>query len=538
MLKVLIADDEKDIVDLIAYLIKDLDVTIAGLASDGLEAYKIILEENPDVVISDIRMPGMTGLELIEKVKQSERETEFIIISGYRDFEYAKTALQYGVQDYLLKPIKEEELAMLLNRLNRRKHINDEKQQADQDRQQRFVEQVSRIRRDHLRKILYHVPIDEHDRILTGENDPLHPVKDCIYSVVTIKLDYIEHENVDFSAYVSVLENMCEKYTTKIKSDSFDAEYFYEGTKGHIAFNYKPGLHLPMDKKKRYLTELLREDNEKYEFFHVTLGVGLQVRNREELHISFATAQSAIDNRIELGSGGIIDASKLTQGQLYYQVMVPQQIEMRVRKGLFELNKDEVFGCLDEVMRTYYYGKETAIQTIYKFSERWIELLEDAVLDNKLLDQPDLPPKEVWGMRINSCTSLKACKSYLTDYMMKIMERCNDVQKSHEARPIREVKEYIEKNYDKGISLDDIGKMVCLNPVYLSTLFKNQTGMNITNYLIRVRMEAAKKLLRETRMSVSAVADRVGYTDTKYFSKIFTKHVGVKPVEYRKYENR
>ena len=132
MLKVLIADDEKDIVDLIAYLIRELDVEIVGQATDGLAAYRLIIEQEPDVVISDIRMPGMTGLELIEKVKQTMEKTEFIVISGYRDFEYATLDRVF----YLLKPIKQEELARLLNRLNHKKHLDTKKQREDEDLQQ------------------------------------------------------------------------------------------------------------------------------------------------------------------------------------------------------------------------------------------------------------------------------------------------------------------------------------------------------------------------------------------------------------------
>jgi len=538
MLKVLIADDEKDIVDLIAYLIKELDVEIVGQASDGLEAYEMIVEKNPDVVISDIRMPGLTGLKLVEKVRQAGSLAEFIIISGYRDFEYAKTALQHGVQEYLLKPIKKDELTSLLNRLNRKKCLKDEKQQAEQVQQQKFNEQVSRIRREYLRKLLHQIPISENDRMLVGENAPIASAEACIYGVITLKLDYIEHENVDFAAYAAILENMCEKYTTKIKSDSFDAEYFYQGTKGHIAFNYATEQHLSMDKKKKYLSELLREDNEKYEFINVTLGIGVRVEAQKDLPVAFTTAQAAVDNRIVLGCGGIIDAANLAQKQLYYQVIIPSQIEMRMWKGVFELNTEEVGNCLNDAMRTYYHGEEKELQTIYQFAKLWIQLLEKAVVGNNLLDCTSLPEKEVWEQRINSCTSLPECKEYLSDYMMKIIELCNDVQKSHEAKPIRQVKEYIEQNYDKGIALEEIGKMVCLNPVYLSTLFKNQTGMNITNYVIKVRMEAAKKLLTESHMSVSAIASKVGYTDTKYFSKIFTKQVGIKPMEYRKFESK
>lgn len=538
MLKVLIADDEKDIVDLIAYLIRELDVEIVGQATDGLAAYRLIIEQEPDVVISDIRMPGMTGLELIEKVKQTMEKTEFIVISGYRDFEYAKTALQFGVQDYLLKPIKQEELARLLNRLNHKKHLDTKKQREDEDLQQKFVEQTSRIRREYLKKLLYGQYIDENTLALTGKNAPVRPVEGCLYQVLAIKLDFLEQEQVDFAAYSSLLENMCEKYTTKLKSDSYDAEYFYEKSQGYIAFNYDLKIHQPMEQKKKYMLQLLKEDNEKYKVFNVTLGIGLPADRQEEFPLSFRTAQAAVNNRILLGDKRIIEASELTERQLYGQAAIPADIQQRARKAVFELNAEQAVSCLDDLLRPYFHGESKEPWTIYQMARLWMDLVEEVVLENDLIDKQRLPQKENWIWKINSCISLKGCRQYLADYAMKVMEACNDVQKSFEARPIREVKEYIEKNYAQKLSLEEIGKMVCLNPVYLSTLFKNQTGMTITNYMIKVRMEEAKRLLRETHMSVSSIAGKVGYTDTKFFSKTFTKTVGIKPVEYRKFEQK
>lgn len=538
MLKVLIADDEKDIVDLIAYLIRELDVEIVGKVTDGISACQQILEKEPDVVISDIRMPGMTGLELIEKIKQTKEKTEFIVISGYRDFEYAKTALQFGVQDYLLKPIKQEELARLLNRLNQKKHLDAKKQQEDEDLQQRFVEQTSRIRREYLKKLLYGQRIDENTLALAGENAPVRPTEGCLYQVLAIKLDFLEQEEVDFAAYASLLENMCEKYTTKLKSDSFDAEYFYEKSQGFVAFNYSLKVHQSVEGKKKYLQQLLKEDNEKYKVFNVTLGLGLPVKEREKFPLSFQTAQAAIRSRILLGNKKIIEAAELTEHQLYGQAVIPVAVRQRIRKALFELNMEQVISCLDDLVRPYFHGESKEPWTIYQLAQLWMELIEEVVLENDLLDSQSLPKKESWLFRINSCISLSGCRSYLSEYALKVMELCNDVQKSYEARPIREVKEYIEKNYAQKLSLEEIGKVVCLNPVYLSTLFKNQTGMTITNYMIKVRMEEAKRLLRETHMSVSSIAVKVGYTDTKFFSKTFMKQVGIKPVEYRKFEQK
>ena len=112
MLKMIIADDERIIRETISTIIdwKQYGITLTGLCSNGIEAYDMILDESPDLVITDIRMPGMNGLELISRVSQTDLTTQFILLSGYGEFEYAKQAMKYGVRHYLLKPCNEQQI--------------------------------------------------------------------------------------------------------------------------------------------------------------------------------------------------------------------------------------------------------------------------------------------------------------------------------------------------------------------------------------------------------------------------------------------
>ena len=119
MLKILIVDDEPDICELIHKLIdwEELELTSLGSSQNGIDAMEIILRQKPDIVITDIQMPGMTGLEMIEKASQQKLQTKFIVVSGYREFEYAQQAIRFGVEDYLLKPISKTDLNLVLKRL-------------------------------------------------------------------------------------------------------------------------------------------------------------------------------------------------------------------------------------------------------------------------------------------------------------------------------------------------------------------------------------------------------------------------------------
>ena len=122
MLKLIIADDERIIRESISKMIdwNSLGIELIGLCSDGIEAYNMILDECPDIVLTDIRMPGLSGLELIEKISQTDLNIQFILLSGFGEFEYAKKAIQYGVSEYLLKPVTAMELTGVIEKMKKK----------------------------------------------------------------------------------------------------------------------------------------------------------------------------------------------------------------------------------------------------------------------------------------------------------------------------------------------------------------------------------------------------------------------------------
>lgn len=157
MLKLLIADDEKTIRETIRSFInwEALDIEVVGTAKNGIEAYNMILDLYPDIVLTDIRMPGLSGLELIERMHEINKDMQFIILSGYNEFEYAKTAMQYGVRHYLLKPCSEQQ-------------IIDSIKEIKQDYQTRMIQKNILAEHDQLKKPALHRYADQHHQPLSG----------------------------------------------------------------------------------------------------------------------------------------------------------------------------------------------------------------------------------------------------------------------------------------------------------------------------------------------------------------------------------
>ena len=127
--------------------------------------------------------------------------------------------------------------------------------------------------------------------------------------------------------------------------------------------------------------------------------------------------------------------------------------------------------------------------------------------------------------------------SIMKSYLDEVLNCWILFRQETEKKPIRQVKTYIEENYNQDVNLDSLSRLVFLNPIYLSSMFKQETGISITDYIIEVRLKKAKELLADTPMFIGEIASAVGYKDTRYFSKLFLKHVGIKPTEYRKYHS-
>ncbi len=204
MLKVLIADDEEKICQLIEKLIdwQALDMKLSGVANNGIEALERIEALSPDVVITDIRMPGYDGLDLVKKTRELNVGVEFVIISGYRHFEYAQTAIKYGVSDYLLKPIKKQELTETLEKI--RVRYNEKSEQLTYEERVRLARKsdAERLRTTWFSNVLYRDRSEQDCSSLEEINKQYYyQLKQGCFQIVCVKFDGIsmpDEKNLEF----------------------------------------------------------------------------------------------------------------------------------------------------------------------------------------------------------------------------------------------------------------------------------------------------------------------------------------------------
>lgn len=531
MLKVLIADDEPKICRMIAVMVpwQQLGYEICKTVHNGLDAYEAIAEMEPDVVITDIRMPELDGIELVRRCADAHLESTFIIISGYKQFEYAHSALKYGVQHYLLKPIDEDELMDTLVQIRLRKE--DARQQGallDTTLHQ-LSENTRQLQERFLAKLLDDV---KHHRQadLEGAADTYHlDFPHDNYRAFVIRLDRNTPQYGDEAplALVAHLRRMGEDAFSVLPGRFICLSTSYGLL---ILFNYA----LEQDKALlEVLRELHRAARSSVEFFseyHTTVGVGLACASLMQCQDTVRQALWAVDSRLRYGVDLVIEyPASLPQGK--DRLLFSQDDESELHKAAETLDS-RCFCALSARVQDDYLSSDRVLPWLANdYVERATTLLENtlAASNASLLHTFGKLAREYLATLYTAPLLFSEFERLVLD-LFSIIEAERSEQ---ELRPIRLAKKYIREHYAEAMGLEDAADAAGLNASYFSHLFRKETGAKFGDYVIQIRLEQAKKLLVTSTMSLSDISAAIGYTDPKYFSRLFTRMVGLRPAEYR-----
>ena len=534
MLKVLIADDEKMICSLISQLLdwNALGYEIVGMAYTGVDAYEMIRKEQPDVIISDIRMPGYDGIELIKRTKEAGIEAEFVMISGFKQFEYAQNAMKYGVKYYLLKPIEEDKLQEIAEEI---KDAILSRKQHDHYRNQLELE-IQETRDKMKIRFLTSMLFGEQESRKIADCNSINQeystsFKEGVFQAVFIKVDTDGGEEESIGSMIEKLE----KYTD-ILGDVCEEHITTEMHSGIITLvNYKFEQEALVRKKIEEMYEEIKKYIDRFEGFSVVLGVGRKMDHFLESNLCLQTAIDAIKYRIRISNTNIIYLEN-------YQ-FEPYDIDKIVTEGkkqayLSKVVSGDIRGaqeCLAATLREIRYsGGSYSPILFFDILIAYVDLLTDYCKQQDLYSEEYERNLKKWNVSTDNIRSEKMLLAVTEDLIRETLEYAAEEKKSKDIKPIREIKKYIEENYMEEISLGQLAELVDMNASYLSSVFKKETGMTYSEYLILCRVKQASRLLVETNLSIGEIAHQSGYQDARYFSKQFSKQVGLKPSEYRK----
>lgn len=525
-LKVVIADDEERICQLIQALInwESMGMEIVGMAHNGIEAYDAVQKLHPDILVTDIRMPGLSGLELIEKVKATCPEVEIIIISGYAHFEYAQQAIRFGVGHYLLKPINKAELTETLEKLASR---IGQRQASERDKQ--VLLQKAQKNENYMRSKLLTMLLNGEQVFLTGEilqNQYGITVKSGLIQPFCLKMD-CEEEALGSSSVSVLMEKALEILDRNLREKGLDPIMECQGFYCIGLLNYESRQQEEVRRILKNALSQLELQKAIFQSVEFSLALGSAVRRAEELENAGMEISRLIQQRLVKGSGRILE-----HRENYTSLQGEKLLEKYIRE-ITHASEVMSTDLADEA--ALYLQKKVGeaknprgcdiLDIVYSAADVFTACIQLANRTECL---------EAFRRQCEQCSNTEKLFSTLRGFQQKYIREIEEKRENDRVRPIRKAKEYIQNHYGEPITLEEVSGEVGLSPTYFSVLFKKTEGEGFARYLINVRMEQAKVLLRETNLPVVEICKKVGYNDLKHFTQTFEKATEVKPSTYRK----
>jgi two-component system response regulator YesN len=535
-MKVIIADDEAKVANLIKALIDwdGLGMEFVGIAKNGDEALELIREHDPDIVVTDIRMPGLSGIELIGQAREIKRTVEFIIISGHRHFNYAHSAMQYGVSDYLLKPIDKDELHRTLFKMKDKITLNTAL--LNEREQMMRIEEDERRRK---RLELFNLLMDPANRgEITREylNDSFgYDFQDGCFRYVIFKVDGNASE-IYSGALAALAEKLRELTLKHLGPVCFDLESTFIYSGGNIIINY------PYDQKEKVRSALkdifdeMRTQNNYLPTSLFTMLSGPSFDRAVGLMDSWHSAEWMMYERVITGAGSFYEGMPEMPGKFDAEGMATliHGVTKDIEKAIDVMDEELIGKAITDAVKSLSSMNNLTGKDVRNFVKSVYDVWLAFALQYNVTYPSGEKIRENFLKRMDILPSLDGIYAFLREEIKTEFRNLKDALGEASGRPITHAKQYIKEHFAEPIVIEDIADIAGFNPSYFSTLFKKVTGGAFSEYLRGVRMDEAKRLLKETNRSVAVICGDVGYNDIKHFSASFKKATGVKPSEYRK----
>lgn len=504
-----------------------------GEASDGELAYPLIKKEKPDILITDIRMPFMDGLELSRLVKKEMPQIKIIILSGYNEFDYAKTAISIGVTDYLLKPISS---AKLLEAVKKVAEIIEKEQEhlKTMERYKQEMEENVQMEKHKLWSALASNQLSTIELLENGQKLGIDFTASA-YQVCLFKVSQPGDMNGCSSDIVCLSDQITEVSKKWEKILAFDRSP--DGWAFLIKGESEAEVQQAMKECQRELHELVA----KYPQLEYFGGIGSIVHRLGDIRSSYRKAAKAFAGRFFSEPNRMVtceDIAKLhaqEDEKIDISKMRSQKTEQAlVEKFLKSGSSEEIESFLDE----YFLGVGTQNYQSFLYRQYVIMNLYFACTDflrGMELDVANLPEecRDINEIVTNAVSSESVKKMVGNLFEATMNLRDSHSQKKYSAL-LEEAKEFIRENYQReDMSLNTVAAQVNISPSYFSAIFSAQMGQTFVEYLTSVRLDRAKELLMCSTMRTAEIGYEVGYKDSHYFSYIFKKVVGCSPKDYR-----
>lgn len=537
LMKVIIVDDDSLVRIGLKSIInwKENGFELVGEASDGSKALDLVLAYNPDIIITDIKMPVMDGLELMRKLAEMKNGAKILVLSSYDDFHLVKEAMKLGAEDYLLKlEIEPEALINILIKIACT--IEEERQKEDEQvsRENQLLKNINVMRRNFLRDVVNHFYADERDLKESMDFLNIRLNTEYIYCIM-IKIGELYRFEDTPDEKLHVLNFSIINIVEEIVNDIFNG-YCFEGKTGEfflLASGKKEQNGAVGEQKLVDLGKRLRDMLEQYLNITATIGIGEGKGGTKGIRDAYNQAVNAVRCRFFDGNEGVILWKDIKPNVFQTEKISILNMKERLHNALSFQQKQEldaVFKSIQEDLSELPLSKNAicnmTLELFYMLSE-FFELYQ--INMNEIMSKSYRSYEQLVHM-----ASVDETRKWIQEVMEDLVSYIEKEEKTGYSRIISRAKKYVENHFNEDISLKEAADEVNLNPSYFSTLLKKYTGLSYSEYLIQVRVEKAKGLLAKSDYKVYEVGEKVGYQNIYYFNRIFKKVTGLSPGEYKK----
>jgi two-component system response regulator YesN len=488
-----------------------------GEAPDGELALPLLEKTRPDVLITDIKMPFMDGLQLCKIVRERLPSLKIIILSGHDEFQYAQEAVRLGVTEYLLKPVGVQDLHLVLQKVARQL----DQAQAERENLQRLKHQVEddlALRQEKFLLKLAMGGLSSSEAIEEGQRLGLNLIARW-YQVIALEFEP-GPESFNYSHAQQV-----ERIISRLVDNNPDV-YLSKKGMAELLLLLKGDSAEVLAQEAYFLTELIKREVENKTNWFMRVGLGSPQDRIGNIYQSFTEALATLEEAATPAQGRA--SSKLHKAELLD--LDPSVLEGYLQSGTID-GFDNFFGTYLEPLG------ETALQSYFIKNYIFVDIvLTTARFVHRLggeADQiiPEINEVETLLMNIKTLPQLR--EETRRVFAGALSFRDKQAQNQYGAI-IHQARKYLETYYSNpDLSLNDVAAQVNLSPGHFSTVFSHETGGTFTDCLANLRIEKAKELLRTTSLKSFEISAQIGYNDPHYFSYVFKKHTGLSPKEFR-----
>lgn len=522
-LRVLLVDDEINIVRNLQKVIpwNQIGFSHVDTASNGVAAFQYVMENETDLILCDIRMPKMDGVTLLKKLREFGKECQVIMLTGYQDFDYVRTALKYGARDYMLKPINYEELQAVIAKLA----VEIEEKKLEKMQEQK---KWSKARNLAYEKFLFDV-LSDYTSVSTRQFlfDDENKLDELEYTLLLVDMDGYSLISRDWNEDERKLRNFA------IRNVLMDALSSY------------PFVYATLQTREGEWCVVIQHQK------------SASVYNAEQVHVWSKILQQAVLDHVKLSvSIGIYPSNvSITQlAEAYKQLQRAMHLSPQKHQILRLAEESEpnqlnysMWGMIEEIVSSVKVRDREKMEHAFQELNRTLKVISDQSLlraeqilhflilhllremrELHVLDEEE--ERKIWEM-LDRSISVKN----LLDIIHQLIH--NSIHAGMNRKPsellMLSAKDYIDKNLSADFGVDEISAYLGISGSYFSMLFKQHFGETFLEYLTRQRMELAKSLLVMSDKSIAQISKMTGYIERRYFTRVFYKYTNMTPTEYR-----